>query len=469
MFYFWTVHHRKIKGNTGLKQSYLKIWRHNYMNESIIQEQVRKSGPTYYKVNCIANNEVHCQTRNGPTGRFTTSLTQIFLPDFRKFAIIKNPNGKALDNNNSTKKETHLESLTTIDWSKDEIPDIEIIKLYKKENAKLRRDLIKKKSGEKLIVDTIEEQFKILPDLRIPPLPKPSNKSDEEIAVLHISDTQIGKITDTYCTVVAEERLLKLIKTTIRITQTRRNAAKINEIRIYLGGDMVEGEEIFPHQAHEISESVYDQATRTAPEILGKCILLLAEHFPKVKVIAVPGNHGRNGSRGTRSHPKTNWDSVCYKTLQYCLMGPSWNPRKELKDRIEFDYKDKWFFVDHIFDWGNLIVHGDQISGGFAGFPWYGTAKKAWGWIDSIPQPWDYLWFGHFHTYAGPVVLNKRIFLANGTTESDNEFAQASLAAAGYPCQRLCFFNAEHGLISDNQIYLDKRVPSKARALTWVS
>jgi hypothetical protein len=300
-------------------------------------------------------------------------------------------------------------------------------------------------------------------------LPKPSNKTSEEIAVLHISDTQIGKVTDTYNNAVAEKRLFRLIETTLKITELRRNAAKVDEIHVYLGGDMIEGEEIFAHQAHTIEESVYDQATRTAVEILGKCIMMLVQKFRKVKVLCVPGNHGRNGSRSTNAHPKTNWDSVCYTTLQYCLLGPSWNPRKELQGRLEFDYKDSWYVVDRIFDWGNLVVHGDQISGGYAGFPWYGTGKKAWGWIDSIPSPWDYLWFGHFHTYAGPVTLNRRVFLCNGTTESDNTFAQEKLAAMGYPCQRLCFFNEEHGLISDNQIFLDKRVPSKTKALDWAN
>ena len=110
--------------------------------------------------------------------------------------------------------------------------------------------------------------------------------------------------------------------------------------------------------------------------------------------------------------------------------------------------------VHDIEGWGVLCVHGDQIRGGFAGFPYYGTAKKAWGWIDAIPKPWTYLAFGHFHNFAMGT-LNKRTFLANGTVESDNVYAQEQLAAMGSPCQRLSFFNRKYGLVADHQIWLD--------------
>lgn len=151
------------------------------------------------------------------------------------------------------------------------------------------------------------------------------------------------------------------------------------------------------------------------------------------------------------------------------MLGDKNSPRAELKDRLTFKHADDWYVVDRIFDWGNLQLHGDQIRGGFAGFPWYGTAKKAWGWIDSIAEPWDYLWFGHFHTYAS-AVLNHRIFLANGTTESSNVYAQEQLAASGFPCQRLSFFDAKHGLISDNQVFLTddlERLPQRLRPTQW--
>jgi hypothetical protein len=373
------------------------------------------------------------------------------------------------------KKNMQVDAAQITDWARNaataNLPDSAEIRVLKKEIESLKRKLNGKVSGENLIIDAVRHCYETPVDLVIPQSPKLKSKrgADEEIAVLHISDTQIGKITSSYDSTIAELRLIELVRKTIQITEMRRSTANISEIRVYLGGDIVEGEDIFPHQAHLIDQSVFDQAIRAAPSMLARCILLLLENFPKVKVVCVPGNHGRNGNRGTRSHPKTNWDNVCYAVTNLMLSGTKDTPA-EWADRLEFiePYQaGDWYAVDRVFEWGNLIVHGDQITGGFAGFPWYGAAKKAWGWIDSIPEPWDYLWFGHFHTYAEGT-LNYRTFLANGTTESDNTYAQEQLAAAGWPCQRLSFFNSRYGLIANNPIYLtspDERRPAKDRGV----
>lgn len=290
-------------------------------------------------------------------------------------------------------------------------------------------------------------------------------KGREEIAVLHVSDTQIGKATESYSSQVAVARLELLTRKALRIVNERRKTARVRDLRIYLGGDIVEGENIFPGQAHLIDDSVFDQACRTAPCAIAALIWNLARQFDTTTVQSVYGNHGRPGSKSAGSHPRTNWDRVSYESARLMLLGSDEMPNKAARKRITFNIADSFYAVDRVFDWGNLVVHGHQIRGGFAGFPWYGAGKKTWGWADSIPEPWDYLWFGHFHTYAS-AVLNHRIFLANGTTESDNDYALEELAAAGHPCQRLAFFTAEHGLTADYQVFLTdagKRIPQAAR------
>lgn len=348
---------------------------------------------------------------------------------------------------------------------------LEVEELLRQENERLRRLIKRRDSIEDIICRTIGEAYIDPPSFKIPEPPKLLTPKgvDVEIAVLHYSDAQIGKVTPTYNTSVAEDRLMKLIQKTIQITNVRRTSAKIEEIHLYLGGDIVEGEQIFEHQPHEIDSSVFEQSIKAGSEMIVRAILLLLKNFKKVKVICVPGNHGRNGKYGGGGHKDTNWDSVCYATVRRILLGSPSFPRNELKGRLVFEDDYNWYAVDRIFDWGCLVVHGDQISGGTAGFPLNGANKKAWGWIDSIDQPWDFLFFGHFHTYAS-FTLNKRIVLANGTTESDNAYAQEQLAATGWPCQRLCFFNKKHGLISDNQVFLtDKRKPNKQKMEDWLT
>ena len=204
---------------------------------------------------------------------------------------------------------------------------------------------------------------------------------------------------------------------------------------------------------------------KTVPAIFTRIILKLLEVFPKVRVACVNGNHGRVAPKGAGSHPRTNWDRVCYEVTRIALLGTPDRPRHELEKRLTFTVPDTWYQVEYIYDWGLLLFHGDQIRGGFAGFPWYGTAKKMWGWIDAIPEEWEYAYFGHFHQFAS-ATLNHRTFFCSGTPESGNVYAQEQLAGAGFPCQRLQFFNARHGVIADHQIFLTEkgeRLPQRIR------
>jgi len=47
------------------------------------------------------------------------------------------------------------------------------------------------------------------------------------------------------------------------------------------------------------------------------------------------------------------------------------------------------------------------------------------------------------------------MFFANGTTESDNDFALEVIGESGRPCQRVVFFNKEHGPVADSLVWLD--------------
>ena len=303
------------------------------------------------------------------------------------------------------------------------------------------------------------------PALVMPSAPVKLGKAgSEEVALLHLSDTQLGKVTPTYNSEIGCQRILDFFKKCVHLTNIRRAGAKISEVHLALGGDIIEGETIFPHQPHLIDQCVYDQACATAPAVIAQGVLLLLAHFERVKVVCVPGNHGRSGDKHGANHPRSNWDNVVYATLKSMLLGPPNAPRKdpELK-RLEIVIAEDYYVVDRIYDWGLLFVHGDHINGGSGNFPIAGTTKKMVGWSDSLTEAWDYLYFGHFHTYQSGT-LNHRQWFCNGTTESDNLFAQEKLAATGCASQRLQFFSRDHGVIADMQVYLsDKRTPQSQR------
>lgn len=297
-------------------------------------------------------------------------------------------------------------------------------------------------------------------------------KGTEEIAVLDIGDWQLGKVTPTYNSAVCADRVKVLGEKVKSIIEIQRADHPVNELHIRALGDIVEGEGIFATQAHVIDSSMYRQVF-DAVTILTNLILDMLEVVKKVHFVGVIGNHGQVRLAGGASDPETNIDRLVYKATQMILMGPDRNPNEEVRRRVTWNIPEgkgesNWYAVDRIFSWGHLLCHGDQIRGGFAGFPFYGTAKKAWGWIDAIDEPWDELHFGHWHTPTMQT-LNLRRAICNGSTEDSNTYAQEQLSAVGTPTQYLAFVHPKLHVTS--QYWLDLaeagREPSLVRGARW--
>lgn len=292
-----------------------------------------------------------------------------------------------------------------------------------------------------------------------------------EVAIIHASDWQLGKVTPSYNSEICEARVKTFAERIRRIAEIQSRDHPVTEARVYLTGDLVEGEGIFPSQPHVVDSGIYRQLMN-GQRILCNFILDLLTFFEKVHVVGVIGNHGDVRLRSGEADPESNVDRILYESTRAILSGPAAAPSEIAKSgRLTWNIPDgkgerNWFAVDHVGPWGFLLAHGDQIRGGFAGFPFYGVSKKAWGWIDSINAPWDYLLFGHWHTPTA-ITINRRQARCNGSTESDNTYAQEQLAAAGHPTQYLGFVHPKHGLTSEYWVSLEERIPASQRHLTW--
>jgi hypothetical protein len=337
-------------------------------------------------------------------------------------------------------------SFDAADWAKKAEKPVEpaSIRELRMANTALRKRLMSAGGQGELIVEAVRQAFDGYQPPAIPTPPATKRKPETEVAVAHLSDTQFGKITQTYDSEIASERVQEFARRAVKCIERHKQYATVDEVHLYLGGDMIEGELIFPGQAHMIDQSVFDQAVKTCPDALARCIMTLAAVVKRVHVVCVYGNHGRPASKHAGSHPRTNWDRVVYEVARM-MVGKT--------DRVTWNIPDDFYAVNEVLGHRHLIVHGHQMRGGFAGFPWYGVAKRAWGWIDALPETWGHLYLGHFHTYTNGS-LNGRWWFANGTTESDNEYAREELSASGVPVQRLQFWSAEHGLVADRPIYL---------------
>ena len=326
-------------------------------------------------------------------------------------------------------------------------------------NARLSAALQKEKSSKYDLVDAVYRAARdSAAGLQLSPVGKPQadkRKRQAETAVAVLSDWQLAKVTPTYNSAICEERVMAYVEKVIKLTEIQRADHPVRSLRVWLLGDLIEGELIFPGQSYLIDSSLYRQITVDGPRILCNALRRLESAFENVHVVGVIGNHGAIGGSTRRDHnPETNGDRMLYRICQQIL---------EKDTRISWSIPDgegerNWYAIDTIGSKSFLLIHGDQIRGGFAGFPFYGLAKKSWGWATgAIPEHFDEVVLGHWHQPTR-VTLNRITARVNGSTESYNTYAMEQLAAVGRPSQWLLFAHPENGITAEYCVYLDNEV-----------
>jgi hypothetical protein len=177
-----------------------------------------------------------------------------------------------------------------------------------------------------------------------------------------------------------------------RVRSLRRDKRSLGSLVVVGNGDIVEGCEIFPNQAYQLSGDLRDQMN-AARRLIVHGVRTLAPLFDQVKVVAVGGNHGENRRGGKPINRHDNLDAAVFEQAAEVIGGNeaayghvSWAiPRDDLTAVVEAG--------------GHLlgITHGHlaRASGG--------TEAKLHGWYDRMAgdkQPIgqvDVLLTAHYH------------------------------------------------------------------------
>lgn len=281
-----------------------------------------------------------------------------------------------------------------------------------------------------------------------PPVPTaPEQKTGKpEVAVLHLSDWQLGKKTSSYNSEIGRKRIEELGNLLIEMTEIERHAHPVEECWLLFGGDHVEGVNIFPGQQWEIDSTLFEQHA-LASHLLTYLTRLAASTFKKVHVVTEDGNHGRIGRRGDL--PKgDNSDRFTYHSTKLQL-------EDLIKDGrvVWHDTTHGWYSIFEIGNYRALLVHGDEIKSFGGQTPAFGIARKVAAWAAGVIEPFHDCYMGHWHQ---PLVLplpvgNRRVFV-NGSIESDNIYAQEFVGANGFPAQRLNFVNPRRGMVTSERV-----------------
>lgn len=305
------------------------------------------------------------------------------------------------------------------------------------------------------VYQAVSDDIKMNKIDKTPKPPKdPRGKKNEEVAVAVLADWQLAKVTPDYNTDVCEERIDKFADKIIHLTEIQRADHPVRQLRVWMLGDIVEGELIFPGQSFLVDGGLYRQITIDGPRILKNFFLKLLQHFDSIEAVCVIGNHGRlTGKSKADYDPESNADRMLYQIVNLMFQH---------EPRIKFSIPDgrgerNFYAIDKIGNYSSLLIHGDQFntinSMGVLRNKIYGwkvgaitkTAVEEDGF--TIAEHFDDVFMGHFHT-PSKFTFNTVQLRVSGSPESTNTYAIERLGAVGRPSQPLLFVHPQKGIVT---------------------
>lgn len=307
--------------------------------------------------------------------------------------------------------------------------------------------------GEK-IIEAVRE-IPLLPPVKAPKITL-GRQLDEEQHVLFISDVQAGAILGSqesgglsqFNSEILLEQVDFLADTVVNMKPYQPNARKIH---VLFGGDMVENEVIFAGQTREIDQNVMNQVL-FCMEHFARLLHKLLHVYDQVECYVVPGNHGRIGGKPGEHDVMSNFDWLLGKLMAERTKG---NPR------IKWNIPDTWWCLVPIFKFNFLLVHGDDVGGGYAGIPFYGAERsrarfqdllKVSARIKGTEVPIiHYMCIGHF---SEPAAFYTTIM--NGSWPGGTSFSVKRLQRSAVPSQKMWAVHPRWGLTWMRDIVLRK-------------
>jgi len=271
--------------------------------------------------------------------------------------------------------------------------------------------------------------------------PRKRKMGDPETQVLLLGDGHAGEITPSYSPDIYKQRMAKIFENTLTITELHRNMYPINDLVIFMLGDMVHGEN--PYQGAKIgtvdrgaTEQVYDLAF---PELLS-LLSSFRENFRTVNAYCVWGNHGKI----SREAPRTsNWDNMLYNALDKAKKPDGINiyPPKDFCQLVTVN--GFRFFA----------YHGDQINMS-NGIPYFAQIRKLMSWHFNY-KGFAYAVQGHFHKDDLIRATRTTKGFINGALVTDDPFALEKIGTSGIPCQWTFGVHEHRGLTWSYSLIVD--------------
>ena len=323
-------------------------------------------------------------------------------------------------------------------------------------NWRLQEQLAKAKSRtDELVQATVQSAYDATISLGpIKPVKAPDlslfaqkTKGYAEACLWDTGDWQYSKVTPTYDSQVAEDRVRAFVTEAQEITNFRRATVSVDQGIVVLGGDMIEGLFNFPAQGFEIDATLFEQFVKVS-RLITEVVRAALSTYLVVTVIGEWGNHGRVGSKRDNVPRSDNFDRMCFHLARELLQDEIKAGRLIWPDSVEDVQRLE------VGNYRALVIHGDEVGrGGFASPSTLIRHADRWksGAYRYHGEPWDFrdVYIHHFHVHAEyPMANGEGAVYQTGSTESDNRYARDSMAASAIPSQRVHFIDPVKGRVT---------------------
>jgi hypothetical protein len=322
-------------------------------------------------------------------------------------------------------------------------------------NANLERDLIEALDIRVGVMGLMSPP--LVPQLDLPDKDEVVHHRDGRTAILHLSDVHYGEVVlleemdglNCYNESIAKARIGRFFSTAADLMTKHWKGNPPEEIILCLGGDLISGN-LHPELEQTNYPTLPNQIKEVGEHIAGG-ILLLAERVKcPIRVMVVPGNHGRSTPKPqSKRRSSSSFDLLASDFCEAVLKGT--------KVRGVTFYRaaspDVYFSV---YGWHFMLQHGDSMGSRGGGTGYIGPMaiiikghRKLVDTSQRAGKPVHFVLTGHYHTTC------KTAFgWGNGSVIAYGEYARDLRADAEPARQNMLIVHPRHGVIEEKPLYL---------------
>ena len=314
-------------------------------------------------------------------------------------------------------------------------------------------DALKAKLAQyQVATESLEKQLGIALSLgktRIRPQPLSVSMNDkaEAVAIALASDWHVEETVEAasvnglneYRLPIAKTRIEKFFSTIARLTEIERHGAKIDDLILWLGGDLMTG--MIHEELAESNSKTPTQVILWLQDRLADGLATLKPHFKRIIIPTSYGNHGRTTIKTRHATGAAHsYEWLLYRILEGRFHGDQ---------QIEFQIADSYFNFMEVYGRRLRFHHGDALKyNGGVGDISIGVNKAIAAWNRS-PNRADLDLFGHWHRYQ-----QNSNWLCNGSLIGFNAYALSIKASFEPPLQTYFLLDKKRGRTMTSPIYL---------------